>query len=462
MEERSATPILFSDLFNKPVVVTFDEPHTSSDGGAILLKAVDLKLGLTDVFAEQIEDTRQPWKVQHGIKELVEQRVFGIASGYADCNDAARLADDPLMKLLAGNEHDDGTLASQPTLSRFENSIDYLTLFRIGCELGQRVIDHQKKRRKGKRKPKRITIDIDPTDDPTHGQQLFTFFNAHYDNWCYLPLAVFITFDDEPEQYLVAAILRAGNAHATLYTPCVLQRLVEALREAWPDVKIRVRLDGGFASPHIFNLLELLRVEYLVAMAKNSRLNESAEPLMEEARRRQEETGQTARVFGECRYGARSWQGQQRRVIIKAEVVAAPGCLPRDNCRFVVTNMRHKPKRVYQHYRDRGDAENRIKELQQQGVQIDRTSCTSFAANAFRVLLAAAAYMLIQAMRERITDPKLKRSQVWTLRERLFKVAARVKITCRGIRIALPETFAWAEVFAQVARAFGATLECVT
>lgn len=458
MDERGATPILFPDLFDKPTTVTFDEPHTSSDGGAILLKAVDRKLGLIDVFEEHIEDTRQAGKVQHTVRQLVEQRVFGLACGYADCNDAARLADDPIMRLLAGRTLDEGdSLGSQPTLSRFENSMDYGTLFKIGCGLAQCVIDSRKKQRKRHRKPKRITIDVDPTDDPTHGQQLFAFFNGHYDNWCYLPLAVFISFDDEPEQYLVGTILRPGNASATKWTSWVLRRLVEALEQAWPKARIRVRLDGGFANPQIFELLEWLGVTYLVAMARNKRLAKIAEPLMRKARRLQKQTGQTAHVFDECRYAAKSWRRQERRVIVKAEVVTLPGRAPRDNCRFVVTNERCKPATVYQHYRDRGDAENRIKELHD-GVEIGRTSCHTFRANCFRVLLASAAYMLIQALREHITDPKLRRAQVWTLRERLLKIAARVKETWRRIHIALPETFAWHQPFARLARAHGATL----
>lgn len=456
MDKRTATPLLFEDLFDKRTEVTFDEPHTSSDGGAILLKAVNDKLDLTSAFTEAIEDPRQEGKVTHPLEELVRQRIFGLACGYADCNDAARLADDPVMKLLAGidSDYDERTLASQPTLSRFENAIDERALFQIGCNLAQRVIDYQRSRRRGKGKPKRITIDIDPTDDPTHGQQTFAFFNGHYDSWCYLPLVVTIRFDKEPQQYLVGVMLRPGNAHATLWTSWVLRRLTEALREVWPATRLRVRLDGGFASPHIFDLLEELNVEYLVAMASNSRLLALAEPLMKKARKRQRKLGGTQHIFGECRYAADTWS-HKRRVIIKAEIVDADGRSPRDNPRFVVTNLAHTARNVYREYRGRGDVENRIKELHY-GLEIDRTSCTSFLANAFRVLMTAAAYILIQALGDRIRDPQLRRAQVWTLRERLFKIAARVKITWRRIHIALPETFPFADVFARLARAWGA------
>lgn len=463
MSKRNASPLLFNDLFSKPVKMTFDEPHTSSDGGAVLLESVNRKMDLTSAFLQAIDDPRQAGKVKHPIDEMVKQRVFSIACGYPDCNDAVRLGNDPVMKLLAGIDvrADDKTLASQPTLSRFENALTAEMLFQIGTNLAERVIAYQRRRRKGKRKPKRITIDIDPTDDPTHGQQTFAFFNSHYDSWCYLPLTVYISFDNEPQQYLVGVMLRPGNAHATLWTSWVLRRLVEALHSAWKKASIRVRLDGGFASPGIFDLLEALKVEYLVNMAKNSRLVRLAAPLMKQARQLHEELGGTQHVFGECLYSARSWQGKYRRVIIKAEVVAAEGCTARDNPRFVVTNMSYTPKNVYKCYRKRGDVENRIKELLD-GVEIDRTSCTSFYANAFRVLLTSAAYMLIQALRERITDPQMRSAQVWTLREKLFKIAARVKITCRHIHIALPETYAFADIFSRLARALGAVAIGVT
>lgn len=463
MDERGATPLRFTDLFPKPTLITFDEPHTSSDGGAILLHAIEQKMGLADIIAEGIEDTRQSGKIKHTIEEMVHQRIFGIACGYADGNDAAKLAEDPVMKLLAGLKDIQGpaSLASQPTLSRFENSVDLRTLLEVGCRLAQQVIDYQQHRRRGKRRPKRITIDIDPTDDPTHGQQMFSFFNGYYDSWCYLPLAVFISFDRRPQQYLVGTILRPGNAHATLWTPWVLRCLVEALKKAWPKAKIRVRLDGGFAAPHIFDLLEKLDTEYFVAMAENSRLKALAEPLMQKVRKLHSKDAGSQRLYGECRYAAGTWKEHPRRVIIKAEVVENAASETKDNPRFVVTNSRLTPEGVYDFYRQRGDCENRIKELHH-GLEIDRTSCTSFAANAFRVLLTSVSYMLIQALRDRIADGELRKAQVGTLRERLLKVAARVKITCRQIYVALPQTFPFADAFRQLAKALGATPVLVT
>jgi hypothetical protein len=456
MDERRANPVLFDNLYEKRTRVSFDEPHTSSDGGVLLLNAADQILGLTPVFVEQMPDGRQAGKIEHTVEQIVRQRVFGIACGYVDANDSARLSGDPMMRLAAGRSaHDsEDDLAGQSTISRFENSLDATTLFRIGCGLGQAVVDRQKRHRRGSRKPKLITIDLDPTDDPTHGQQELAFFNGHYDCWCYLPTAMFITFDGERSQYLVAAVLRPGNAHATRWAPCMIRRLGGVLREAWPKARIRVRLDGGFASPRILEWLEWLGVEYLIGMPGNKRLDAIAEPWMKASRAEQKRTSETATRFTECKYAARSWD-HERRIVIKAEVTVIEGREPRDNCRCVVTNLRHSPERVYDLYRQRGDIENRIKELCL-GVDIGRTSCMSFLANSFRVQLAAAAYMLMQVLRELTDDPDLRRAQVWTLRERLLKVAARVRITHRCLHIALPETYAWARAFRRLALAMRA------
>ena len=196
-----------------PIVARFDVPHASSDGGLVLLKAVDERLHLTEAVARCLTDPRQPGKVAHSVLDLVRQRVFGLTAGYLDGNDAARLADDPLHKLVLDREPLTGpALGSQPTLSRFENGISRRDLVRMGQGLARTVIAHHRRRLHGR--ARRITIDLDPTDDPTHGQQELTFFNGHYDTACYLPLVATLTFDDEPMQYLVGIVLRPGNAAA--------------------------------------------------------------------------------------------------------------------------------------------------------------------------------------------------------------------------------------------------------
>src|SRR5216117_3607884 len=236
---------------SKTIVATFDTEHASSDGGAILLKGIDSQLALTKRLAACLTDGRQPGKVQHQTVELFRQRAFGLACGYADCNDAARLADDPIHKLLVERDPLAGpALASQPTLSRFENAVGRRALITMGHVLAETVIAHHRRRLKGR--AARITIDLDPTDDPTHGQQEFTFFNGHYDTWCYLPVVATVTFNEEAEPYAVAAVLRPGNAPASRGACGLLRRLIRQLRAAFHSPTIRVRLDGGFATPTVF------------------------------------------------------------------------------------------------------------------------------------------------------------------------------------------------------------------
>src|SRR3989454_8573809 len=239
----------------KPVVALFDMPHASSDGGAVLLKGLDTQFQLTKRLATCIIDGRQPGKVQHQTLELLRQRVFGLACGYADCNDAARLADDAIHKLLLDRDPIAGpALASQPTLSRFENALGWQELRDMAHVLADTVIETHRRRLRGR--ATRITIDLDPTDDPTHGQQEFTFFNGHYDTWCYLPMVATVTFNDETEQFAVAAVLRPGNAPATRGARGLLRRLLRQLPAALPSAVLRIRLDGGFASTKLFTFLE--------------------------------------------------------------------------------------------------------------------------------------------------------------------------------------------------------------
>jgi len=439
---------------SKPVVAAFDVAHASSDGGAVLLKAIDTQWGLTQRLAGCLEDPRQPGKVQHQGVELLRQRIFGLACGYADCNDAARLADDPIHKLLVGRDPIAGpALASQPTLSRFENAVGPRELIRMGHGLADTVIEHHRRRLRGR--ATRITIDLDPTDDPTHGQQEFTFFNGHYDSWCYLPGVATVTFNDEAEQFAVAAVLRPGNAPASRGAIGVLRRLIRQLRAAFPTAVLRVRLDGGFASPKLFAFLEAQGVEYLVAMASNPRLDKRARRLMGKARMLSKATGRTAHVYGETRYAAKKWN-RKRRVIIKAEVVRHPGREPKNNPRFVVTTLADDPETVYQIYCQRGDMENRLKELHH-GLEMDRTSCSRFLANQFRLLLTLAAYILFQELRRRAHGTACADGQVTTLRERLIKLAVWVERSVRRIVLHLPAAFPWLRTWRQLACAVGAS-----
>ncbi len=452
MSEHTTTQcVLFAGIFNRPVVAKFDESQGSSDGGAVLLKAADRRLGLTAALAACLKDDRQAAKIDHELDELLTQRVMAIACGYEDANDAQRLASDPVHKLLVGRDPVQGEdLASQPTLSRFENSVGRKELFRMGEALADTVIERHRKRLRGR--ARLITLDLDPTDDPTHGTQQLTFFNWHYDSYCYLPVVGFLTFNHEAEQYLVTAVLRPGNAPGSKGAVGLLRRLIDRLREAFPDAKIRVRLDGGFAVPEVLYFLDCEpKVEYLVNLPSNCVLDRKAESDMKRARRQSKASGQTEHVYGECQYRTRKTWPWKRRVIYKAEVVRAEGKKPKDNPRFVVTNMKQSSQWLYEEvYCQRGDIENRIKELHY-GMEIGRTSCTSFWANQLRVSMTAAAYVLMQELRLGLAGTTSARALVSILRERFLKIGAQVVASVRRIVLHLPQSFPYLRNFHRLA-----------
>ncbi len=446
---------LFSDLAKRAVTIRFDQERGSSDGGAVLLAAADRRLGLSQALAGCIRDERDPLRVIHEISDLVRQRVYAIACGYPDGNDAARLSADPVHKLLVGRDPVGGDeLASQPTLSRFENGTDRADLYRMAEALAQRVIERHRRRRRGRARV--VTLDLDQTHDPAHGEQQLVLFNAYYGEWCYLPLLGFVSFDDEKDQYLVAAVLRPGNAPDKRGALGVLLRLLPRLRAAFPKARLRVRLDAGFAVPEVLNFLaEQDGVDYAVSIGKNSILLERAEKHMAEVRRLSQASGRTEHVYAETQWAAKSWPSR-RRIIIKAEVTRHPGRDPKDNPRFLVTNMTQAPRWVYERfYCQRGEIENRIKELHH-GLEIDRTSCSRFLANQLRVLLTAAAYVLMQELRLRAARTKLARAQVSTLREALLKIGTSVSASVRRIVLQMPESFPFTHAWGTVAHSLGA------
>lgn len=446
---------LFGDLSRRPVTVRFDDERGSSDGGAVLLAAADRRLGLSESLADCIRDGRDSARVVHEITDLIRQRVYGIACGYPDGNDAARLSSDPVHKLLVGRDPlGKEDLASQPTLSRFENSAGRADLFRLGEALAECVIERHRRRRRGRARV--VTIDLDQTEDPTHGQQQLALFNGYYGEWCYLPLLGFLSFDDEADQYLVAAILRPGNSPDKVGAVAVLSRLLPRLRRAFPKARFRVRLDAGFAAPEVLNFLDDEGdVDYAVSMGKNSVLLRRAGKHMARARRLSKASGETEHVYAETLYAAKTWP-RRRRTIIKAEVTRHPGRNPKDNPRFVITNMTQTPRWVYEDfYCHRGDIENRIKELHH-GLEIDRTSCSRFLANQLRVLLTSAAYVLMQELRLKAAGTKLARAQVSTLREALLKIGTRVTTSVRRVVLRMPDSFPYGLAWDRIARSLGA------
>ena len=452
MRHDTTEPVLFDDLSSKPVTIAFDAPSQSSDGGLPLLAALDRKLGLTALLSQQLVDERRSRSVEHSFAGMVRQRVFSIAHGYADCNDAARIGEDPLFKLACGRSPSSpSALASQPTLSRFERGHGGRQVVAMGRALERAVIGRLATRH---RRARQITIDLDGSEDPTHGQQPFAFFNAYYDSWCYVPLFGFLSIDDLPEQHLFFARLRPGTGPEGHCVRSLLRRIVPLLRQRFRKAEIVVRLDAGFASRDLFDLLDELELGYMVAMAKNSRLTVHAERHMRAVRSIEGQCGGTTTLFGECRYAARRWS-RPRRVVFKAEVVALAGREPRDNLRFVVTNLLDGAESVWKRYIKRGDVENRIKELKLD-LQIDRTSSTSFLANQMRVVLTAAAFVLFQELRAALAATELGRAMVATLRLKLLKIGATVKETWRRIVISLPTSHPWKDLWRRAATAAGA------
>jgi hypothetical protein len=449
MSNPTTTQCLFPDLLSKPVVARFDVDHGSSDGGGILLKAAERRLDLLGGLADCIIDRRDPAKVRHEVQELLGQRIYALACGYSDCNDAARLSADPIHKALIGRDPVEGDdLGSQPTLSRFENAVGPRALYRMSETLLSRVV--QRHRRRLRRKARQVIIDLDVTDDPTHGSQQLSLFNGFYDSYCYLPLLGFISFNDEAEQYLCAAMLRSGTAGCQVGAIGMLRRIIRSLREAWSDIRIVVRLDGGFASPELFDFLDAQsHLGYVVGYARNAVLERQVAEAMERVRCRAEKQYKTCREYGHRFYAARSWKSE-RRVVYKAEVVHHPGRDLKSNARFVVTKLPLLPRRAYQFYCQRGEVENRIKELRY-GMQIDRTSCSRFWANQFRVLLTASAYALMQEIRLWARRTTLARAQVDRLRVCLIKLGAHVEVSVRRIVLHLPRAFPFVEAWQRIA-----------
>lgn len=447
MAQHSEPAFLFEDIFPKTVVGRFDGERRTSDAGIALLAGLDRKLGLTEALAGCLEDRRHPSRVAHSTSDLLRQRVYSIALGYPDTNDAAQLSRDPALLLACGRQTDDAAgLASQPTLSRFEHSVEGRELIAMQRGLEEFVIKRLQRRHA---RPKRIFIDLDPSVDPTHGQQPFAFFNGHYDTWCYLPMLGFLSVEGEQEQFLFHARLRAGVAKEIKGTPLLLRRIIGKLRKRFRKAKICVRLDAGFAHPRLLDLLDELCVEYMVAIGGNPRLSAIAARHMTAAERLTERFGKTTTLFGEGAYRARSWS-RERRVIFKAEVVRAPGKSDRRNDRYVITNLPGSSEAIWKLYCMRGDSENRIKELKAD-LSMDRTSCTRFLPNQVRVLLTAMAYVLFQELRDLLRETELRRAMVSTLRLRLMKIGATIVESVRRVVLSMPSSFPWKDLWRRAA-----------
>lgn len=417
MTQCNRTSLSFSSLGRQKIIGIFDGGRLTSDAGGLLLREADRQLNLTAKLAACIADPRDPAKITHDLKTLLAQRVFGIALGYEDLNDHATLRDDPLFAIFADQRPDpDAPLGSPSTLCRFENAITRESLARMAEVFVEQFIASHK------HPPKELVLDFDPTDDRVHGKQEGRFFHGYYDSYCFLPLYVFCG------DQLLCAYLRPSNIDGAKHSRAILKLMVKRFRRAWPKVRIIFRGDSGFCRWKMLRWCDKHDVGYVVGLATNKVLQRLAEPFMDQAQKAYDESSVKQRHFHEIIYGAQTWD-RKRRIIVKAEV------LPKGpNLRFVVTNLPDKPEVIYdQRYTARGDMENRIKE-QQLGLFADRTSCHNFLANQFRLLLASAAYVLIDHLRRvGLADTEMAKAQVTTIRTKLFKVAARVTVSVRRI-----------------------------
>jgi hypothetical protein len=439
---QSATPaIRFAVPAPLPLEATFDGGRLTSDGGLPWLSEAEAALGICAAFAACVPEWRRG-PVRHSLATLVRQRVFQIACGYEDQDDADTLRHDPLLKVVCGRLPETGAdLASQPTLSRLENAVGRNACYRLAVALGELYL--RERERDGV--PTHILIDIDSTDDPTHGHQEGTAYHGYYRQHMYHPL---LLFDGDTDQ-LITAVLRPGDVHASRGVVAVLKRVVRAMRDRWPGVAIEVRIDAGGAVPAIYDFCEREKIGYTIGLVPNRRLEALAAPLVEEAQQQRASTGdETVRLIGEATYQAGSWP-HTRRVVIKAEALAKG-----PNTRFVVTSRTDPAEALYAWYVDRGEPEGWIKDLKRACIA-DRLSDHRFWANQFRLLLHAAAYWLLDTLRRWLTALAVPRTQLDTLRLRLLKIGGRVWQLGDRVRLRLASSHPGQLLWARLALARG-------
>ena len=440
MPYSSPKQLCFPPVAGYTVRADFEGGALSSDFGPLLLRGVDRQIGLTERLAAAIHDKRHQSYVDHPLRDLLAQRIYQIASGYADANDANSLRHDPVFKLGVERcpldpEHD---LASAPTFSRLEHQVDRKDLYRLTTALVDHFLASYPE------PPAAIVLDLDHSDDPTHGQQEFAFYNHHYRNYCYLPLFIF----EGTSHARVTAYLRPGTRPTGAENAMLLVRLLSYLRRHWPHTHILVRGDSHFATPEVIDVITSYRwTDFVFGLAGNAVLRRQAAATIQAARRLHQQRGALAqahgqtpptssRLYDEFAYAAQSW-AQPWRVVLKAEVMGAG-----DNPRFVVTSLEAPtPQMLYEDlYCARGNCENAIKAVKTD-LHSDRTSATSFLANAMRLLLACAAYALHHALRRHtLQQTALAQAQPSTVILTLFKVATQIKQYKDRILLHLPSS----------------------
>ena len=413
MTHCTSGKINFSRIFGRSLIGDLKGGTITSDAGGLLLREADKALGLTKALAAGIRDRRDPKKIEHSILSMIRQRVYAIALGYEDLNDHDTLRRDDLLKILAEQPKD---LASSPTLCRFENGIGREGLWAMSRVLVDAFV------RSFDAPPEEVVLDMDATDDPVHGDQEGKFFHGYYDRYCFLPLYVFCGTQ------LLVSYLRPSNIDGAKHSRPVMRLLCNRLREDWPETRITLRGDSGFARWKLMRWADGEGIDYVFGLARNPRLLAKSNKLMARAKKGFEKTGVKQRLFGSFQYAADTWDCP-RRVIVKAEH-GPKG----PNPRFVVTSFEGDAGAIYDWiYCARGDMENRIKE-QQLDLFADRTSAHLFQANQFRLLLASAAYVLLDYIREKgLKGTELASAQCGTIRVKLLKIGARIVRTARRI-----------------------------
>jgi hypothetical protein len=449
MTECTQSTFEFAAHFSRQVVARFDGGTMTTDGGGLLLRETDRRLKLLPRLAECFLDGRSPLWVEHTVAQLVSQRVYGLALGYEDLNDHEQLRQDPLLRVLAGKaDVEDSPLAGKSTLNRLELSdgtpsrYKKITFWKAGIdELLVKVFVESYASA-----PEEIILDVDATDFPLHGQQEGRFFHGYYDSYCYLPLYIFCG------DQILCARLRQSNSDAAAGSLAEIQRIVEQIRAAWPRVKIILRGDSGFCRNELMSWCEEQGVDYVFGLARNQRLRRIIGPQMWEATEQWGKTSRPARVFCEFSYRTKKrkkggWD-RERRVVAKAEHIDG-----KENPRFVVTSLKAEewaPRALYEElYCARGEMENRIKE--QFSLFADRVSSETMRANQLRLYLSAMAYVLMCGLRRLgLKDTELAQAQAATIRTRLLKIGAQVRLSVRRVCLSMAASYPWASLFAQV------------
>jgi hypothetical protein len=429
MTKCNRTSKIFQVPKSRKLSVSFDGGQICSNGGLVLLKGMDEKIGITKRVAQISEkyDTRNPLYTTHSVRSIISQRIFAIASGHEDLNDHLTLAHDPLLQSVS--ERDD-KLASPSTLCRFERDVSRTMNFELSTLLVETFIESHKTA------PKELVLDFDATDSLVHGKQEQCFYYGYYGNYCYLPLYVFC--GDQP----LVAYLRPSNVDGARHAWIILKLLVTRFRRQWPNVKIVFRADSGFCRHKMFNWCEQNDVKYIVGMPGNNVITQLSKSHSDMVKSLYEATNVKQKEYSEFTYAAKTWT-HQRRVIHKAEYNETG-----DNNRYIVTNLPDKSRHLYEDiYCARGDMENRIKE-QQLDLFADRTSSHTFATNQFRLLLSVFAYVIMQRMRALVlTGTQFARAQCQTIRLELIKIGAVIRRNTRRLYVNLSSAYPHIETF---------------